>query len=192
MSRVFVLNAGSSSLKYRLIDLDSGRALAWGLAEGIGTGGRLVHHDEQGAHAVERSLPDHATAVAAVLAACPLGGVAAVAHRVVHGGERFRVPVVVDDGVLADIRALSVLAPLHNPAGVAGIELARRALPAVPHVAVFDTAFHHTLPARAHTYAVPRGWGAHSRTPTSSCCTWATARARRRSPAAAASTPPWA
>jgi acetate kinase len=158
-SRVFVLNAGSSSLKYRLIDLDSERAPAWGLAEGIGGSGRLVHHDERGEQIAEPPLPDHAAAVAAVLAACPLDGVAAVAHRVVHGGERFRAPVVVDDRVLAEIRALSVLAPLHNPAGVAGIELARRALPAVPHVAVFDTAFHHTLPARAYTYAVPRQWG---------------------------------
>src|SRR3954453_21141927 len=123
-SRVFVLNAGSSSLKYRLIDVDAGRALEGGVVEDV--------------------AGDHAAAVRDALAACPLDGVVAVAHRVVHGGERFRAPVVVDDAVLHALRALSALAPLHTPAGVAGIELARRALPAVPHVALFDTAFHHT------------------------------------------------
>ena len=136
--RVFVLNAGSSSLKYRLIDVEAGRALDGGVIE---------------------EVEDRAAAVADVLRAHPPDGLVAVAHRIVHGGERFRAPVVVDDGVLAEIRALSALAPLHNPAGVAGIEVARRALPAVPHVAAFDTAFHHTLPPRAHTYAVPREWG---------------------------------
>jgi acetate kinase len=136
--RVFVLNAGSSSLKYRLIDVEAGGTLARGVIEEVG---------------------DRAAAVAAALGDVPLDGVVAVAHRVVHGGDRFRAPVVVDDGVLAEIRALSELAPLHNPAGVAGIEVARRALPAVPHVAVFDTAFHQTLPPPAFTYAVPREWG---------------------------------
>jgi acetate kinase len=138
VSRVFVLNAGSSSLKYQLVDAAAERRLAGGTIEGVS---------------------DHAAAVGEALAACSLDGIVAVAHRIVHGGERFRAPVVVDDGVLDALRGLSELAPLHNPAGVAGIELARRALPGVPHVALFDTAFHHTLPPRAHTYAVPREWG---------------------------------
>jgi acetate kinase len=137
--RVFVLNAGSSSLKYRLVDVAADRAVGGGVIEDVSG--------------------DHGAAVAEALGACPLDGVVAVAHRVVHGGDRFRAPVVVDDGVLEELRALSELAPLHNPAGVTGIELARRALPGVPHVALFDTAFHRTLPAHAYTYAVPREWG---------------------------------
>jgi len=85
-------------------------------------------------------------------------GIVAVAHRVVHGGDRFSVPVIVNDAVLEELRALSTLAPLHNPVNALGIDVARRALPDVPHVAVFDTAFHHTLPPHAYTYAVPRDW----------------------------------
>ena len=96
--------------------------------------------------------------LADVLAVAPLDAVVAVAHRVVHGGERFSAPVLINDAVLAAIRDLSVLAPLHNPANADGIEIARRALPDVPHVAIFDTAFHTTLPPRAFTYAVPRAW----------------------------------
>src|SRR4029079_4254014 len=80
-------------------------------------------------------------------------------HRVVHGGARFSDPVLIDDDVLGEIRELSRLAPLHNPVNATGIEIARAALPDIPHVAVFDTAFHHTLPPHAYTYAVPREWG---------------------------------
>ena len=158
--QVFVLNAGSATVKYRLIDVDAGRARAWGLAERIGAvhGGRLVHHDADGEHVSEPPLPDHAAAVDAILRACAPRGLSAVAHRVVHGGARFQAPVVVDDAVLEQLRELAILAPLHNPVNVTGIELARRALPGVPHVAVFDTAFHHTLPPHAYTYAVPREW----------------------------------
>jgi acetate kinase len=147
---VLVLNCGSSSLKYRLVDVEARAAAASGLVERIGQPG---------------GVPDHEAAMAAVmheLEAAGLSldeaGVDVVAHRVVHGGARFADPVVIDDDVLAEVRALSVLAPLHNPAGVVGIELARRALPDRPHVAVFDTAFHQTLPPHAYTYAVPREW----------------------------------
>ena len=106
------------------------------------------------------SVTDHAAALDAVLASePPLDGLVAVAHRVVHGGERFSAPVLINDAVLAAIRDLSVLAPLHNPVNADGIEVARRAFPDLPHVAVFDTAFHATLPPRAFTYAVPRAWG---------------------------------
>ena len=133
----------------------------------------------------------------------PLDGLVAVAHRVVHGGERFSAPVLINDAVLAAIRDLSVLAPLHNPVNADGIEVARRAFPDLPHVAVFDTAFHATIPPRAHTYAVPRAWGvrrygfhgtSHAyvsreaarillgrpRRSTASCCTSATAPAPPR------------
>lgn len=135
---VFVVNCGSSSLKWSVVDVSSGKTV------GSGT--------------VQR-VEDHATALESVLAVAPLEGVAAVVHRVVHGGERFSAPVLINDAVLAAIRDLSVLAPLHNPANADGIEVARRAFPELPHVAVFDTAFHATLPPRAFTYAVPRAWG---------------------------------
>ena len=105
------------------------------------------------------SVTDHAAALDAVLAEAPLEGVIAVVHRVVHGGERFSAPVLINEAVLASIHDLSVLAPLHNPVNALGIEVARRAFPSLPHVAVFDTAFHATLPPRAYTYAVPRAWG---------------------------------
>ena len=104
------------------------------------------------------SVPDHAAALDAVLASePPLDGLVAVAHRVVHGGERFSAPVLINDAVLAAIRDLSVLAPLHNPVNADGIEVARRAFPDLPHVAVFDTAFHATLPAaRIHVRRAAR------------------------------------
>ena len=134
---VFVVNCGSSSLKWSVVDVDSGATL------GSGTVQKVV---------------DHATALGEVLEVAPVDAVSVVAHRVVHGGERFSAPVLVNDAVVAAIRDLSVLAPLHNPANADGIDVARRAFPDVPHVAVFDTAFHATLPPRAFTYAVPRAW----------------------------------
>ncbi|WNV74031.1 acetate/propionate family kinase [Geodermatophilus sp. DSM 44513] len=164
---VLVLNAGSSSLKYAVVDVGAATSLASGLAERVGQPtGRLTHRGADGAPRVtERPLPDHAAALGAALdafaeAGPDLSGVGltAVAHRVVHGGTRFATPVRVDDGVLAAVRDLAALAPLHNPVNATGIEVARRAFPGLPHVAVFDTAFHQTLPAHAHTYAVPRQW----------------------------------
>ena len=89
----------------------------------------------------------------------PLEGVGVVAHRVVHGGDRYVAPTLIDDAVVAGIKELAVLAPLHNPANALGIDIARAAFPALPHVAIFDTAFHATLPPHAYTYAVPREWG---------------------------------
>jgi acetate kinase len=139
--RVFVVNSGSSSLKYRVVDVDGGPPLASGVVERISPGG-------------------HGPALTAALEeAGPVEGLIAVGHRVVHGGERFSAPVVVDDAVLRAIRELAVLAPLHNPVNADVIEAARAALPDVPHIAVFDTAFHATLPPHAYTYAVPREWG---------------------------------
>jgi acetate kinase len=136
--RVFVLNTGSSSLKYRLIETETGSVVSADLIERVS---------------------DHAAALTTALERIGGERIDCVAHRVVHGGERFTEPVVVDDAIVAELRDLSVLAPLHNPINVLGIELARRALPDVPNVAVFDTAFHATLPPHAYTYAVPAGWG---------------------------------
>jgi acetate kinase len=165
--RVLVVNCGSSSLKYSLVDVDAGTALATGIAERVGQpSGRLTHRRPgTEAEVTERPLPDHAAALAAVLDLFERvgprladAGVVAVAHRVVHGGDRFSTPVLVDDDVLRAVRDLATLAPLHNPVNAVGIEVARRAFPSLPHVAVFDTAFHQTLPAHAYTYAVPPQW----------------------------------
>ncbi|MFI7605822.1 acetate/propionate family kinase [Micromonospora sp. NPDC049366] len=140
MSRVLVLNCGSSSVKYRLYDGDEVRDK--GTVERIG---------EPGGGPV-----DHETAVRQILGTLDLSGLSAVGHRVVHGGERFGEPVLIDDQVLDAIHDLVPLAPLHNPPNLAGIEVAREALPGVPQVAVFDTAFHRTLPEAAATYAIDR------------------------------------
>jgi acetate kinase len=167
-ARVLVLNSGSSSIKYQLIDMAGRTRLATGLVERIGESGagRLSHHAGDGApHEIEREFPDHGSSMDAILAAfsgagpeLTPGSLTAVGHRVVHGGDRFAAPVLIDERVLKAIRDLSPLAPLHNPANLALIEVARRAFPDIPHVAVFDTAFHQTLPPHAHTYAVPKAW----------------------------------
>lgn len=165
---VLVFNAGSSSVKYQLIDLARRRRLATGLVDRIGEEGEGVftHRPADGAPREARErFADHARALDAILAAFrdagpDLAGVdlVAVGHRVVHGGTRYDRPTLVDDAVLAGIRRLAPLAPLHNPANASGIEVARKAFPGVPHIAVFDTAFHRTLPPAAYTYAVPREW----------------------------------
>jgi acetate kinase len=140
VTRVLVLNAGSSSLKYQVVDLADPTARVKGLVERIGEAG---------------GVPDHTSAVRTVLA--ELGTHPdAVGHRVVHGGTRFVAPTLIDAEVEAEIEALSDLAPLHNPPGLAGIRAARAVLPDVPHVAVFDTAFHATLPDHAAIYAIDR------------------------------------
>jgi acetate kinase len=137
MSRVLVINSGSSSLKFALIEPETGAVVSHGLAERLSATGH--------AEALDRLLAE-------------LGddaGISAVGHRVVHGGEAFSESVVIDDATVQAIRDCAALAPLHNPANLLGIEAARRAFPGVPQVAVFDTAFHQTLPRRAFLYAVP-------------------------------------
>lgn len=164
--RVLVLNTGSSSVKYSLLDPGSGHVDASGLAERIGVGeGRLTHRGADGETVTDLDLPDHEAALSAVLEAFtthgpPLAeaGLVAVGHRVVHGGDRFSAPARVDAELLDVVRSLVPLAPLHNPANVEGLEVALRMLPDVPQVAVFDTAFHQSLPPAAYTYAVPREW----------------------------------
>ena len=163
MIPVLVLNAGSSSLKYQLIDMDGRTVCAHGLVERIGEdSGSLTHRTPAGEPLTEQGrIPDHAAALDRVLAAFErTGGLTAapfaVGHRVVHGGDRFSGPTVVDDDVLAEIRELVPLAPLHNPANIEGIEVARERYPDTPQVAVFDTAFHAAMPPRAWRYPLPR------------------------------------
>lgn len=161
--QVLVLNSGSSSIKYRLFD-DTLRLLASGLVERIGeTTGRAVHRvhtDDHVDETVEEGhIADHEAGLRSLVAALESAGLAddlgVIGHRVVHGGEEFVAPVVIDDDVVARIRAQVPLAPLHNPANLTGIEVASSVRPDVPQVAVFDTAFHGTLPPHAYRYAVP-------------------------------------
>ncbi|MBX3094175.1 MAG: acetate kinase [Cryobacterium sp.] len=142
MTAVFVVNSGSSSIKYDLFDASTLESIASGLLERIG---------EPGGDAA-----DHTAGMRAVLASLPDDPIVAVGHRVVHGGSRFSAPTLLTDEIVDEIDALSALAPLHNPANVLGIAAARAAMPDVPHVAVFDTAFHQTLPPAAYTYAIDR------------------------------------
>ncbi len=161
---VLVINSGSSSIKYQLIDVESEEAIAKGLVERIGEpDGHVRHQGPRGEATRELDLPDHEVGLRVALSLFaevgpPLGEVEveAVGHRVVHGGDRFSEPVVIDDQVERTIEELVPLAPLHNPANLEGIRTARRVFPDVPHVAVFDTAFHATLPPHAYAYAIDR------------------------------------
>jgi acetate kinase len=137
---VFVLNVGSSSIKYQLLDAVTGEVHANGIVERIGVPGS--------------GMPDHETALAVVLGELEGVAIDAVGHRIVHGGTRFVQATVIDDDVEREIAALSDLAPLHNPPGLAGIRAARAVLPELPHVAVFDTAFHATISPAARDYAI--------------------------------------
>jgi acetate kinase len=146
---VLVINSGSSSLKYQLIQPDSGRSLADGIVEQIGEPSSPVTDHGAALRVAFEKLSDDGID----LKTC---GLVAVGHRVVHGGAVFYRPTVVDDAVIAQLEQVSALAPLHNPPAIQGIEVARKLLPDVPHVAVFDTAFFHDLPAAAATYAIDR------------------------------------
>lgn len=170
MTRVLVINSGSSSLKLQILDTALDSELAWALVERIGepVGTLTVRRGDLagspgGERSVEAAVPDHTVALSRVLElAGELGahptdlGVEAIGHRVVHGGPDFHDPVEVTPEVEAGIEKLELLAPLHNPANLRGIRVARELLPGLPHVAVFDTGFFHTLPAAAHTYAIDR------------------------------------
>ncbi|MGF0313878.1 acetate kinase [Rhodococcus sp. IEGM1428] len=158
---ILVVNSGSSSVKFQLVDPGSGESLASGLVERIGESDGRVELDHRG-ESVERTqhIEDHGAGLALAFemladAGIELGSdVTAVGHRVVHGGTVFYRPTIIDDAVVQQISDLSSLAPLHNPPNVLGIEVARKQLPDVPHVAVFDTAFFHSLPDAAATYAI--------------------------------------
>ncbi|NLV78728.1 MAG: acetate kinase [Rhodococcus sp.] len=161
---VLVLNSGSSSIKFQLLHPETGDAPAHGLIERIGEPeGRIVFHHTAGTDEHVGRIPDHRFGLRKVLEMLeglgrPLRevGIVAVGHRLVHGGAVFYEPTLIDDDVVATVAELAVLAPLHNPANVIGMEVAREELPDVPHVGVFDTAFFHSLPAAAATYAIDR------------------------------------
>src|SRR4051812_16462758 len=167
-TRVLVLNSGSSSVKYQLLDMQAGTRLAAGLVERIGERtSRLAHTPLiEGAAPRERTGPiaDHDAALKAVAEELTKDGLgldspelAAVGHRVVHGGRHFTEPTVIDDAVLAEIERLIPVAPLHNPANLTGIRTATALRPDLPQVAVFDTAFHTTMPEAAARYAIDVG-----------------------------------
>lgn len=163
---VLVINAGSSSLKYQLLDADTGATEASGLIERIGEPDSYSKHSgPDGEHRRDVGCPDHRAAFAVLGENFRDHGprlddvrLTAVGHRVVHGGDRFSEPVLIDDDVEAAIEQLIPLAPLHNPGNLQGIRVARERFPDTPQVAVFDTAFHQTLPPHAYTYAVPQSW----------------------------------
>ena len=163
---VLVINCGSSSLKYQLIDSETEAVLAKGLCERIGIDGRLVYQktglDKE---ITEAAMPTHKQAIQMVLDAIvnpkagalkSLAEVDAVGHRVVHGGEKFASSVVLTEEVLAQIEECNDLAPLHNPANLIGIRACQELMPNVPMVGVFDTAFHQTMPEKAYMYAIPK------------------------------------
>ena len=158
---VLVINCGSSSLKYQLIETDSETVLAKGLCERIGIDGSAITHTPKGGDKVTTTVPmkDHTDAVKLVIEKLTdtnvgviksLDEIDAVGHRVVHGGEKFASSVVINDEVMAAIAECNDLAPLHNPANIIGINACREVMPGVPMVAVFDTAFHQTMPDKAY------------------------------------------
>ena len=163
---ILVINCGSSSLKYQLIDSDTEAVLAKGLCERIGIDGSVLTHTPAGKDQVtiETPMPNHTVAVKLVIDALTdanhgvvqsLDEINAVGHRVVHGGEKFASSVIINDEVLAAIEECNDLAPLHNPANLIGINSCKEIMPNVPMVAVFDTAFHQTMPEKAYLYGLP-------------------------------------
>ena len=230
--KILVINAGSSSLKYQLIDMETEHLLAKGLCERIGIDGHLKHTPLIGGKPVfdeDLPMPTHSEAIAAVidkLTSAEYGVVTsmkeidAVGHRVVHGGEKFACSVKIDDAVMTALEECTTFAPLHNPANITGINACRAVMgDDVPMVAVFDTAFHQTMPGKAYMYAIPyeyyrttasaatastaratvtcppaapSSWASPSKSSSSSPATWATAAPSARSTAASASTRPWA
>lgn len=164
--KILVINAGSSSLKYQLINVETTEVIAKGLCERIGIDGSKLTYKPEGHDKYEfvKEMKDHTDAIRMVLdtLADPKIGVVksmkeidAVGHRVVHGGERFSKSVLITDELIGEIEKLSVLAPLHNPANLMGIRACRAIMPDVPMVAVFDTAFHQTMPPEAFIYGLP-------------------------------------
>lgn len=167
---ILVINSGSSSVKYQLIDMSTERVLTRGMVERIGEAeSRLVHRWRDSGEQWQETVRDLALAghreafqlIGSVMqetGAITAAGPGAIGHRVVHGGERFREPALIDADVVAAIRDMSPLAPLHNPPNLAGIEVCLEQFPELPQVAVFDTAFHQSMPAHAYRYALPETW----------------------------------
>ena len=164
--KILVINAGSTSLKYQLIDSDTEAVLAKGLCERIGAGGHLKYDSSKTGEKKEKDIdmPDHGVALKAVIdvlispedgAVASLDEIDAVGHRVVHGGEYFDKTVLVTDEVIAKIEEISDLAPLHNPANLLGIRACQKLMPNTPQCVTFDTAFHQTMPEKAFLYGIP-------------------------------------
>ena len=164
--KVLVINCGSSSLKFQLIDAESEQCLAKGICERIGIDGSMITYAREGGEKERKvtPMPDHTEAIRLVLEAltnpktgvvASLEEIGAVGHRVVHGGEKFAQSVVLDREVLAAVEECNDLAPLHNPANLIGIEACRKLMPDTPMVGVFDTAFHQTMPEEAYMYGLP-------------------------------------
>ncbi len=164
--KTLVVNCGLSSMRYQLFDMETEGVVAKGLAERIGTPGAILRHDSVGLGkiTVRSGIPDHAAAVEDMIAALKddeygvvkdVGEISAVGHRVVHGGEKFSDSVIINQEVLDAVKECIPLAPLHNPLNLMGIEAAQGLCPGVPQVAVFDTAFHQTMPKHAYLYAIP-------------------------------------
>nr|WP_296461917.1 acetate kinase [uncultured Acetatifactor sp.] len=164
--KVLVINCGSSSLKFQLIDAESEQCLAKGICERIGIDGSMITYAREGGEKERKvtPMPDHTEAIRLVLEAltnpktgvvASLEEIGAVGHRVVHGGEKFAQSVVLDQEVLAAVEECNDLAPLHNPANLIGIEACRKLMPDTPMVGVFDTAFHQTMPEEAYMYGLP-------------------------------------
>ena len=165
---ILVINAGSSSLKYQLLNPETGDLLAKGLCERIGIDGKFTYKPQvegkKVLDAIDVAMPTHSEAIQAVLDALvdaengvigSMKEIDAVGHRVVHGGEAFNKSVLITDDVMKAIEDCIPLAPLHNPANLTGIRACQKVMPGVPMVAVFDTAFHQTMPAKAYMYALP-------------------------------------
>ena len=162
---VLVINCGSSSLKYQLINSDTEDVLAKGLCERIGIDGRLVYQKAGSDKEItECAMPTHKEAIQFVLDALTndktgaiksLKEVEAIGHRIVHGGEKFASSAVITDEMIATVEECNDLAPLHNPANLIGIRVCSELMPGVPQVGVFDTAFHQTMPAKAYLYGLP-------------------------------------
>lgn len=164
--KILVLNCGSSSFKYQLIDMDGEKVLAKGLVERIGIAGSRIKHTKTGQDPVSKEVdfPNHTVAIKFVLdmlvdkeygVLSSLSELSAAGHRLVHGGEKFTSSVLVTPEVVKDIEEVIPLAPLHNPANLQGICAVMEVLPELPNVAVFDTAFHQTMPAKAYVYGIP-------------------------------------
>ncbi len=164
--KVFVINSGSSSIKFQLIDTQTRNYIIKGIVERIGEHDSLIRWSlkEGGSYRIEQKIENHKHALDEVFkilldkekgAISSLDEIDAVGHRVVHGGEKFKSSVLIDKDVLNSIKEYSILAPLHNPANITGIEAAMELLPNVPQVAVFDTSFHANMPRRAYLYALP-------------------------------------
>ena len=163
--KILVVNCGSSSLKFQLIDSETEEVAASGLCERIGLDGALIYKVNGDKIKQEIDLPDHEVAIKKVLdtlldkeigVLTSLDEIGAIGHRMVHGGEKFSSSVIINEEIIKQIETCNDLAPLHNPANLLGVRACQEVMPGVPNVVVFDTAFHQTMPSKAYLYALPK------------------------------------